>query len=120
MRIAAWTACTLIALVALDETGRGSRAIAGGSVVEPDAARRTELIRLVRHDCGSCHGMRLSGGLGPSLLPEALADKPEDGLVATILGGRPGTPMPGWAGLLNEDETRWILRRLNQGFPSLR
>jgi cytochrome c55X len=31
----------------------------------PDAARQHELIRMVRQDCGSCHGLHLTGGLGP-------------------------------------------------------
>ena len=33
----------------------------------PDAARRAELVTLVRQDCGSCHGLTLKGGLGPAL-----------------------------------------------------
>ena len=42
----------------------------------PGAERAAELVRIVRQDCGSCHGMRLTGGLGPALTREALADKP--------------------------------------------
>ena len=45
---------------------------------------------MVRQDCGACHGMRLTGGLGPALTREALADKPIESLVATIVHGRPG------------------------------
>ena len=62
----------------------------------PDPARRAQLIHMVREDCGSCHGMTLKGGLGPSLLPSALAGKADDSLEAVILDGRPGTPMPPW------------------------
>lgn len=87
------------------------------AVSVPLAARRAELVRLVRQDCGSCHGLRLSGGLGPALLPDALGDKPADSLVATILRGRPGTPMPPWHGMINEEEAQWIVRALQQGFP---
>jgi cytochrome c55X len=60
------------------------------AAAEPSPARQKELIHLVRQDCGSCHGMTLQGGLGPALLPATLADKPVEGLVATIIGGRPG------------------------------
>lgn len=84
--------------------------------IAPEHAAR--LVRLVRQDCGSCHGLRLTGGLGPSLLPDALADKPAESLVATILGGRNGTPMPPWRGLLTEQEAQWIVVRLQNGFPN--
>jgi cytochrome c55X len=79
--------------------------------------RAKELVRLVRQDCGSCHGLRLKGGLGPALLPETLAGKPQESMVATVLGGRPGTPMPPWQGLLTEQEAQWIVERLQRGFP---
>lgn len=81
------------------------------------AERQQELVRLVRQDCGSCHGLRLKGGLGPALLPATLADKPAGSLVATILGGRPGTAMPPWRGMLTEEEAEWIVARLQAGFP---
>ena len=83
----------------------------------PDANRSRELVRMVRQDCGSCHGMRLTGGLGPALTREALADFPIDSLVAVIFHGRPGTPMPPWRAMLSEPEARWIAQRLLQGFP---
>ena len=91
--------------------------LAAAAVAEPTAARQKELIHLVRQDCGSCHGMTLKGGLGPPLLPATLADKPVEGLVATIIGGRPGTPMPPWHRFLEEDEAQWIVARLIEGFP---
>lgn len=83
----------------------------------PPADRQQELVRLVRQDCGSCHGMTLRGGLGPALLPDNLRDKPADSLVATIVGGRPGTPMPPWRQFLSEDEARWIVDQLMREFP---
>ena len=83
----------------------------------PDPARQQQLVRMVRQDCGACHGMRLGGGLGPALTAEALTERPLDSVVATILHGRPGTPMPAWRALLSEDESRWIAQRLLAGFP---
>lgn len=82
-----------------------------------DAARTAELVRLVRQECGSCHGMRLTGGLGPALTPEALADKPAESLAATIVHGRPGTPMPAWRPMLSEADAHWIVAQLLRGFP---
>jgi len=91
-------------------------AVAAGA---PDAQRQGELVRTVRQDCGSCHGMRLTGGLGPPLTREALAGKPLDALVAVIVHGRPGTPMPPWSAMLSDDESRWIAVQLVAGFPEM-
>ncbi len=83
----------------------------------PTAERRRELIRMVRQDCGSCHGLTLRGGLGPALLPDALRDKPPAGLKYTILLGRPGTAMPPWKPFLSEAEADWMVVELRRGFP---
>ncbi|WP_371323185.1 cytochrome c [Dechloromonas sp. ZY10] len=84
---------------------------------EPLTSRQRELVRMVRQDCGSCHGMTLQGGLGPALLPAELKDKPVEGLAATIYYGRPGTAMPPWQRFLNEAEAQWIAERLMTEFP---
>ncbi|HEX6137275.1 MAG TPA: cytochrome c [Casimicrobiaceae bacterium] len=83
----------------------------------PPAARQRELVRLLRQDCGSCHGMRLTGGLGPPLTPDALRGKPPDSLAATIVAGRPGTAMPPWRPFLSEAEAAWLVARLREGDP---
>lgn len=84
---------------------------------EVSTARQKELLHLLRHDCGSCHGMTLKGGLGPALLPDTLAGKPAATLEATVLYGRAGTPMPPWRGLLSEEEVAWLVAILKQGVP---
>jgi cytochrome c55X len=76
-----------------------------------------QLEHLLLQDCGSCHGLRLTGGLGPAITPEALTGKPRDSLIATVTHGRPGTAMPGWNALLNEREITWLVDRLLQGNP---
>lgn len=90
----------------------------GVALAQPAADRERELVRLVRQDCGACHGMTLGGGLGPSLQPAALRDRPPEALVQTIIHGRPGTPMPPWGPFLTESESRWIVERLLAGFPT--
>ena len=87
---------------------------------EPAPARQAQLVRMVRQDCGSCHGLKLTGGLGPPLVAPALGEKPADALKYTILYGRRGTPMPGWRPFLTEDEAAWIVARLLEGFPDAR
>ena len=90
------------------------------SAVHRAPARHKELVQMVRHDCGSCHGLTLAGGLGPALLPEALAAKPVEYVERVILYGRPGTAMPPWQGMVSEEEARWIAQQLLKGFPSER
>lgn len=84
---------------------------------EPSGERKQELVHLVRQDCGSCHGMRLTGGLGLPLTPQTLKERPFEGLVATVYYGRPGTAMPPWRTILSEQEAEWIVRQLLNGFP---
>lgn len=90
-------------------------AAAADAPAAPAPARARELITLLRQDCGSCHGMRLTGGLGPALTPQALRDKPPESLEATILSGRPGTPMPPWRRFMSEPEARWLVARMLKG-----
>ena len=63
-----------------------------GSSADSAPQRQAEIIHLLKHDCGSCHGMRLQGGLGPALNPERLKPFTAEQLAATILYGRPGLP----------------------------
>lgn len=84
---------------------------------EPPPGRQAELVGLLRQDCGSCHGMTLKGGLGPPLLPAALAGKDVDALVAIVLDGVPGKPMPPWRPELSEEEARWLVSKLLEGLP---
>lgn len=82
---------------------------------ELPAARQSELRYLVLHDCGSCHGLTMKGGLGAPLLPSLLADKSDEALQHVILNGMPGTPMPPWRGELTAEEAAWIVRALREG-----
>lgn len=85
--------------------------LAATSVVagEPSPERQNALRNLLNHDCGACHGLTLKGGLGPALLPEALADKSDNFLITTILNGRPGTAMPPWQPFMTRDEAAWLV-----------
>ncbi len=76
--------------------------------------RQAQLRSLLYQDCGSCHGMRLTGGLGPALTPDALAGKSRELLLATVRDGRAGTPMPPWKKLLSEADIEWLVDYLMQ------
>lgn len=99
-------------------------ALAAGSAQagdgDPGRARQGELIRLVRQDCGSCHGLTLAGGLGPALLPQSLHGKPAQDLTQVILHGRAGTPMPPWDRFVSETEAEWMVRQLMKGLSDAR
>ena len=90
-------------------------AIAETAATKISSARQNELLYFIKHDCGSCHGMTLKGGLGPALLPETLAAKPKDYLVATIMEGRVNTAMPPWKSMLSHDDAVWITEQLQNG-----
>ena len=83
----------------------------------PDTARQQELTRFVRQECGFCHGLQLTGGLGSPLTAKAMREKPADSLAAVIRFGIPDTAMPGWSPFLNEADTAWIVEQLQKGFP---
>lgn len=111
---------SLIKLCALSSLVLGSACSTAPppNAVANESDHSRHLVRMVRQDCGSCHGMQLTGGLGPPLTPTALAGMPLDSLVATIYHGRPGTPMPGWKTMISEADARWIAEQLRAGFPN--
>ena len=81
----------------------------------PAPERAKALAEFVRQDCGFCHGLYLTGGLGSSLAPSALAGKDSESLAYVIVHGRRGTAMPAWRGHISEDEARWIVEQLKKG-----
>lgn len=86
------------------------------SYAEAVSSRRAEeLERLIRHDCGSCHGMSLKGGLGPDIRASRFDGVASDAIASIILDGVPGTAMPPWRPLLTEAEAQWIALYLAKG-----
>lgn len=73
------------------------------------------LTNLVKHDCGSCHGIDMKGGLGRPLTVEALEGVEMETLMEIILHGIPETAMPGWHGLISESDAAWIAAGLKEG-----
>jgi cytochrome c55X len=81
----------------------------------PPPARQSQLIYLLKQDCGSCHGLTLKGGLAPPLLPDAIAERDDETLIEAILDGRPGTPMPPWRFEIAPREAAWLVKQLRRG-----
>ena len=92
-----------------------AQSFAQTAIAEVDTARQNELLYFIKHDCGSCHGMTLKGGLGPALLPKTLSAQPTDYLVTTIMEGRKNTAMPPWKTMLSHDDAIWIAEQLQNG-----
>ncbi|WP_412071416.1 c-type cytochrome [Pseudomonas sp. FEN] len=84
----------------------------------PDVHRQAQLENLLAQDCGACHGLHMTGGLGSDLTRASLAGKSRGSLIATVTLGRPGTAMPGWGPLLSPDDIRWLVDLLLQGYPA--
>lgn len=88
---------------------------AGAQAADLPPERRQALDAMLRQDCGSCHGMTMSGGLGPALLPATLAGKDAAALTSIVLDGLPGTAMPPWRPLLGAEDAAWMIRELQRG-----
>jgi len=93
----------------------GAAAVGGSEPAALSDAQVARISSLLIQDCGSCHGLRMTGGLGPALTPDTLRDKPRESLITTILQGRPGTPMPPWNPFLSPAEAGWIIDHLIEG-----
>ena len=86
----------------------------------PPEPRRAEIVNMVRQDCGSCHGLTMKGGLGPPLVPQAVAHKDPELMRAIILHGLRSTPMPPWRPFLSDDEAMFVVQLLKKGLPDER
>ena len=88
--------------------------LASPAGAEITVERQAELLYFLKHDCGSCHGLTRSGGLGSPLLAEVLVDRSDDELTEIIMEGLDGTPMPPWKELLSQEEARWLVQALKE------
>lgn len=88
---------------------------AGCATAGPAAAGEEELLRLLKDDCGSCHGLRLSGGLGPALTRASLDGLSDGALFEVIRNGRPERAMPPWKGILSDAEITTLVAILRTG-----
>jgi len=86
-----------------------SALLPGLLVATPATDRQAELRNLLYQDCGSCHGMQLTGGLGPALTADALRGKSRQYLITTVRDGRNGTPMPPWKQQLSDADIGWLV-----------
>ena len=77
-----------------------------------DKTRQEEISYLLKQDCGSCHGLRMKGGLGPPLLASKLAGKPDEYLRIIIAKGSPANGMPPWEALLSDTDIDYLIHLL--------
>lgn len=104
--------CTLLSLVCLLLPFVTQQASAQN--ILSDKAQ-SSLLHLLKQDCGSCHGMRLTGGLGPELTSNTMKKLGAKNIFTVIKYGRPGTAMPPWQAILNDDEIQFIADQLVVG-----
>ena len=60
-RNAAWLIAVL-AMLATDAIAASVAPEAAADSATPPQSRQRELLRLLKQDCGACHGLRLNGG----------------------------------------------------------
>ena len=77
--------------------------------------RQTYLLNFLEQDCGSCHGLKRTGGLGSPLTPENLEYADDETLADIIMNGIPETAMPPWKAIINEEETYFLIKHLRKG-----
>jgi len=106
LRLIGISVCSLLSACLL------TTAVAGQGITP---ARQAELHELLIEDCGSCHGSRLHGGLGPALTQQRVKKLSRDMLIETVLAGRPGTAMPPWNTMLSREEATWLVDQLLKG-----
>jgi mono/diheme cytochrome c family protein/WD40 repeat protein len=80
--------------------------------VSAGAGPRPETL-YARH-CASCHGDDRIGFSGPALLPESLARLGVKRTARVIREGLPATQMPGFAGVLSDEEIQALARFLHE------
>jgi mono/diheme cytochrome c family protein len=85
---------TILAGIAAAVTGPALAQSAGGPEAE----------RLFAEHCAACHGENRLGGTGPALIPETLARKGAETVLATISQGRPQTQMAAFGEQLTADQ----------------
>lgn len=95
--------------------GVGLMAAGAAWAGEPDEGRQEEIVATVQNVCAGCHGVDLTGGVGPALTPEALQGKDAAMLAETILNGRPDTQMVSFAAMFSADDAEWLARKLKDG-----
>ena len=95
-----------------------NNALAETDIASISSERQTEILYLLKHDCGSCHGMTLQGGLGSPLTPQALQNQTIEQIATTIAEGRQGTPMPPWQIFFTPPEIQWLAQQLKQGIAN--
>jgi aldose sugar dehydrogenase len=89
--------CSLLALVA------------PAASAQPSPKGR-DVARVYSETCASCHGAKLEGGLGPSLVDDTWKYGGDDASVTqSIREGRPEGGMPPFAGALTPQETRALV-----------
>lgn len=86
-----------------------------GAKAESEGGGEEQLRHLLIQECGSCHGLRMTGGLGSPLTPEAISDRSDGYLQTVILRGVPGTAMPPWEARLSEEEVQKLVRMMREG-----
>jgi len=82
---------------------------------EVTTERQSELRDFVEQNCPACHGIRMTGSIGPALSKAHLQHLSVNAVTLTILHGLPAKGMPPWEAQLSEKDAYWIAELLKRG-----
>jgi glucose/arabinose dehydrogenase/cytochrome c5 len=67
--------------------------------------------------CASCHGPKLEGATGPSLVDDVWTNGSDDKSITTIIrDGKPGTPMIAFKDMVNDEQVRQLVYYLRDQY----
>jgi aldose sugar dehydrogenase len=92
-----------------------SVAVASAVAMQRSPARGRDVERLYASSCANCHGPRLSGAQGPSLVDDEWKHGSDDASIAkSIHDGQPATGMPPFGGALSAEDIRALVIYLRE------
>ena len=81
---------------------------------QPSQASRRDVADIYASLCANCHGPKMEGALGPSLIDDIWKSGADDeGIARTIREGQLASGMPAFSGALSSQDIRALVKSAN-------